>query len=579
MAGPYELDYTHLALLMNKLETDNFTGKVSCESISQKCELYYYKGKLIQALSDGLKGLEALYVPLFWMEGTLKVEERPHSIGPGLDDADVKAFRAKVKDLQKRGLFEKEFSDNEVSQVKEATPIAPLIPAKVTAQTESEAEIANQKEAKNENHTNEAFLNFISKPVEWGNEFSQPVAKPAPKKSEPPPTLAPSSKPADFEEPTDLEAPISFNIIAPTLTPKAKLTVSEEIWTASSKEGKDKVISAVTFTQCLPPGRLAEPILSYKTIKLEELIGRVSLTIPNSYILINSKNNNGSQLGLLLIEQGKLTTARYANNSLNLKAQEAYDELAKLAATTSCEVAIYTSNARFLSCYRTLMGGNNLVKNAQAAGLDLQSLLKEQVYQKATVALRLYTEHELVFFLIHEGEPLGSFKVKGNQLDRDNSLSSLLNEKNLRFDLLSAIPPEVIQVAQPEKALLSTQVSVLTEATRYILQFLNTLAGQPKMQTSVKLVLESANRLFPCFQRLNIGVDGDRIDISWTLDHTQIFVTRSEAQAAFNFLIAALLSQHNDLIGQDTMRELVRRTLLNNGIDLKKEQLVLECLA
>ena len=620
MQKPNQFNFRRFALLLAKIEANAFSGKVSCETEAQCCELYFKKGQLVHALSATQVGEDVIYDLLNWGGGTLTIEAGLHTSEHSIDSNQLTIFRETVKLFQARGIFDangtaiqtpSDPGNNPAARTEQlsAMPGSPnpasvqpkmlkppqeeiaalrpvIIQEEVPVLTIEEMPIAipptpkvtalgpvsGPPSANTPAETEPTSLfHSISKPVEWQSEFKAlPVT--APKGATRSVKLAPI---AAFEMPSELQEPVALNMAKQASLPSKNSPTITEI--ATVKAGVDWQNDNL-FSQCLPPGRQARPSLQLSGLVLAEVVRKAAEGWSDAYMLVTSKDAAGTHFGLLILEKGQLSTVRYTRGKEILKGQAAFDKLAAVASKATSEVSIYESELKLLDCYRTLLGGNYLVKDARAHTLDIKALVEEQIKQKNTVAFRLYTEQILVFYLIYQGEIMGSYQVQNNTMERGKDISPLLRDTAVRLDLLEGVAPERIEL-EPAQMLLPSQMTTLVEAATCILQFLGTISGQQKVLDSVRKVLEGAVSLFPCLQRLTVGQKDERIALNWTLDQTQAFVTRTEAQTAFNFLVAAMLTQHNDLLGQETLRELARRALQNNRIDLKKEQLLFNCLA
>lgn len=583
--NPYPLQ--HFAILLGELETNSFTGKVSGQSGERSCELYFTAGQLVHASSDNAIGEDVVYDMLGWKSGLLKLAVQPATLEHSLDVNQLALLRETVQLFQTKGIFDlpaelanspEPPAPNEPSiKTTTALPTEKLVPALIVEQVGE----PKQPEPVPTQSGYEPLFQAMGRPVEWGVKLELAVTttaappKPAKKSSAiiAIPSVVLPPVPATLAETTvELEQPVSIGLsVSADVTSRPH---KPEVKALKPTEVKKPALPQNIFSHYLPPGRAAEPTTRHQSLKLVELVRRVATNWPNSYVLLS---NPLGMAALLLIEQGKLTAVRYAKNDLILKGQAAFDQLQIAVTKEPSELSIFASDVRLLGCYRTLIGGNHLLTGTPAHTLDIAALMRQQVGHKTTVAFRFHSESTIFFYLIYQGEVLGSFQVKNNTMARSIDPAWMTQLNTFRLDLLEISAPESIEL-EPGRSLQPAQTSLLTEAASCVLQLLGTLSGEQKVLASAQKVLEGATGLFPCLQRLGVGMHGHRPTFNWTLDHTQGFVTREEAQTAINFLLVALLSQHDNLLSQQTMRELARRALEKGGIDLKKERLTLDCL-
>lgn len=590
MHKPFQLTFHHFALLLDEIETSHFTGKVNCVSGSSACELYFAQGQLIQATNGSLTGQPVLYQLLTWHNGTLTIEAQAQASISNLNPEQVILFYKHVKNLQTRGIFKAvpEVTSAATPQTITANPIGKPsalrhMPAKPVAVSPTAAQEAISP------RTAIAIgpLARLSWPVEWGDQIGV-VAKPKETKSGQKTVTLPDwandlpSIPAELALPVSIEvAAKAINpafVSAPTSAAPQATNISEQtLATPDPEPAQGGVVFENLFSYCLPPGRPTRPLLDLEKFNLVDLVWEVAAQTPNAYVLISSQDGH---FGLLLLEQGKLTAVRYAQvNTEQLKGQAAFDRLQAVVGEKAGrnQVNIYQAEPKLLACYRTLLGRQLVMSNTFVNTIDLQALVSEQVSQSATVVFRFYSKQSLIFYLIHQGEVLGGYWLKGNTLEKAASISPMLREASLQLDLLRLDNPENITPHVRQK-LLPSQVSILTEATNCILQMLAMLTGSERVLNTSMAIIERAASLFPCLQGLGVSLRDEKLSVNWTLDQTQVFVTRQEAQKAFSFVLAALMSQHESLLGPAQMLELSRRALSLQGIDLKKEQLSLSCL-
>ncbi len=578
MSATRQFPLRRFAILFDQIEAAAFTGRILGQSSNRSCELYFNKGEFIHAVSAEGVGEAAVYTLLGWESGTLTVQTGFSTTEHSLDRQEQALLHETIKLFQNKGIFDKPQSLDTLSSAMSVAD-AGVMPAPLAAPATRPVVPNPLPSASSGGSEVDAVYRQLSQPVSWGSKLEMTVSSASTASA----TFTSLKQPVlnrieipRLEPSSELETPLSIDLTTGVTLPR----LDSEAPSAAKVIEQESVQPSASFGFYLPPGQQAEPSLHLHEFKLEELIGRVCLNWPNGYILLNSRTSEGAINALLVIEGGVLTAVRCARQSDLLRGQAAYNVLESQAASRAdTEVTVYAADPKMLACYRTLIGGTPLLTAARAGSLDVGALVGEQVRDRTTVALRFYNERTLVFYLIYAGEVLGSFQTKGNRMEGGGDLKMLLSEADGRLDMLELAPPESVGPTQTSQMLEPGQISLLTEASGCILQLLETLSGRAKVLTSARRVLEGAVGLFPCLQRLGVSERSDRIAFSWTLDQTQAFVTRSEAQAAFNFFLTALMNQHNDLLGQETLRELARRALQNNGLDLKREHLILDCVA
>jgi hypothetical protein len=106
MNNSEQYNYRALAALLAKFTLEAFTGKVTCQSKTSSCELYFNKGQLINAVAGSRDGEQVVYELLSWDEGILLVEAGPQTDEQTLDREEVKLIYDTVKLLQAKGSFD-----------------------------------------------------------------------------------------------------------------------------------------------------------------------------------------------------------------------------------------------------------------------------------------------------------------------------------------------------------------------------------------------------------------------------------------------------------------------------------------
>jgi hypothetical protein len=307
----------------------------------------------------------------------------------------------------------------------------------------------------------------------------------------------------------------------------------------------------------------------------EFLTSRFALT-PNFYLLINSIDTKGIHEGLVIVEEGRVQAVRYAKDNIILKAQSAFSQLENVTVKAASEVTLFEADIKMLECYRALIGSNYLFNGARAHNLNLRALVKEQVLQKQTAALRFYKQQYMEVYLIWQGEMLGTFHLRDRWLEAGGDLTILMQQPGIRLDVVNAAPTEQIVLKVPPPKLTKTQATLLVATTRAVLEFLSTLSGPQKVLVSTRKVLEEVVQFYPCLKTLNVNPkDKLRLEVSWPNTEE---VLKENAQSAFNFLLETLLNEHTDLLGKETVFQLATKALQNEQSELKKERLSLKFL-
>jgi hypothetical protein len=561
-----EWSFRQFAALLSELETGLYTGKLVCQAGSQHCELYLKGGLLVHASSEDSTGEDAVYDLLGWSNGTLRLEPGKRAPERSLDDNELALLHETIQLFQSKGKFDMTISPESavgqpdllgerVAMAKMNTPKAAVLQMAQTIATALENKAGTTVEEKSSR-----VVSYLADDIE--GQLNQSInmnsfAGNGPMEKSPVTNFP--SLPAQWQ-PSSSGTPIKPGQV--------------------SYIGKNiEVMSENLFRHCLPPGRQAEPVLQLNGFQLSEFLGRIIAERPNSYVVINSIDTRGIHEGLLIIEEGKLQAARYAKDNFILKAQSAFVQLENVARNAASEVTVFESEAKVLNSYRVLIGGKYLLSGARAQNLNLNALVREQINQKNTVALRFYSKNAMALYMICQGEVLGTYHLRDKRMVAGGNLAAFVQQPGIRLDVLEVAAAEQISLSPgvPEP-LSSDQAALLTDTASCILQFLSTLSGSQKVLAATKRILAEALIFHPCLQRLTVGLYGNKVELSWMLSSKENAPSKAKAEAGFNFLLEALLKEHSDLLGQDTLQHLVRKTLQDHQLDLKKGNLSLACL-
>jgi Domain of unknown function (DUF4388) len=547
--------FRHFAILLSEIEANATTGKLTCRAEDGRvCVLYFTGGQLVHAVSETQVGEDVIYDMMSWGQGLFELITAPPSPEQSIDINQIAIIHQTIKLFQAKGVFNKVFTTKLTPLEKEIEPVgsAPM-PEAVTTTAQPDD-----------------FLHSISKPVEWEFNLSEVVPKIAPNKPTAPvtPQTIPEIELNTQEDSGFLVEPVNIEINFPGAVSQTQPKTVETAGKSTPKTG-----SPAFF---LPQGRSTEPTLRLNSFRLADLVRKTASRWKTAWVYVLIKV--AKDYSILLFEQGNLIEVRYLSETENLRSQAAYNKLEAVVTNQPSEVSIYEVEKKLLAAYRTLLSGDSLINGGLAHTLDVKALVQEQMRLRATIALRFYNADNTLFYFLYKGENLGSWQVVNNRLERGGDLTPLLRDTSIKLDMLASPPPDKIAVDTPQK-LASPQVSILTEAISSILQSFALLSGQEKLLNNTRKLLNESATLFPCLQRVGVGLSGDRITVFWTVDQAQAFVNQTEAQNAFNFVLSALLTQHQELMGgMQTVKEVARRAIQTKNIDLAKEGLLLNCL-